>query len=116
MPDSSGWLLSKVLDFWEIIILKSAPTLHLIYYAMFETLFFIHLGSFSMFIEWYCFKRIFSSTLCSFLLFCIAIVVSEPFSAGAYFRPYFAAIEQKKFAAQYFWFKAKLKQKKFFFN
>ena len=55
MPDSSLWLLSKAqaLDFWEIIILKSAPTLHLIYYAMFETLFFIRFGSFSMFIECY---------------------------------------------------------------
>ena len=35
MSDSSLWLLLKVLDFWEIIILKSAPTLYLIYYAMF---------------------------------------------------------------------------------
>ena len=40
MSDSSLWLLSKALDFWEIIILKSAPTLHLIYYATFETFFF----------------------------------------------------------------------------
>ena len=33
MSNSSLWLLSKALDFWEIhvIILKSAPTLHLIY-------------------------------------------------------------------------------------
>ena len=46
MSDSSLWLLSKALDFWEIIILKSAPTLHLIYYVMFETLFFIRFGSF----------------------------------------------------------------------
>ena len=30
MSDSSLWLLSKALNFWEIIILKSAPTLHLI--------------------------------------------------------------------------------------
>ena len=30
MSDSSLWLLSTALDFWEIIILKSAPTLHLI--------------------------------------------------------------------------------------
>ena len=37
MSDLWLWLLSKAFDFWEIIILKSAPTLHLIYYAMFET-------------------------------------------------------------------------------
>ena len=30
MSDSSLWLLSAALDFWEIIILKSTPTLHLI--------------------------------------------------------------------------------------
>ena len=43
-------------------------------------------------------------------LFC---VISEPFFlAGAYFRPDLAAIRRKKFAAPYFWFKAKLKQKK----
>ena len=47
-----------------------------------------------------------------FLLYCVAIVISEPFFAGAYFRPDFAAIGRKKFAARYFWFKAKLKQKK----
>ena len=68
MSDSSLWLLSKALDFWEIIILKSAPTLHLIYYAMFETLFFYSLRQFLMFIEWYCIKRLFSSTLCSFFI------------------------------------------------
>ena len=49
ISDSSLWLLSKALDFWEIMILKSAPKLHLIYYAMFET-FFIRFGSFSMLI------------------------------------------------------------------
>ena len=116
MSDSSLWLLSKALDSWEIIILKSAPTLHLIHYAMFETLFFIRFGSFSMFIDRDCIKRHFSSTLCSFLFFCVAIVIAEPFSAGAYFRPDFAAIGRKKFAARYFWFKAKLKQKKFIFK
>ena len=46
-----------------------------------------------------------------FLLFCVAIVISEPFFAGAYFRPDFAAIGGKKFAARYF-----LKQKKFIFK
>ena len=37
-----------------------------------------------------------------FLLLCVAIVISEPFFAGAYFRPDFAAIGQEKFAARYF--------------
>ena len=31
--------------------------LHLIYHAVFETLFFICFGSSSMFIEWYCIKK-----------------------------------------------------------
>ena len=35
---------------------------------------------------------------------------------GAYFRPDFAAIGRKKFAARYFWFKAKLEQKTFIFK
>ena len=48
-----------------------------------------------------------------FSLFCVAIVISEPFFAGAYFRPEFAAVRRKKFVAQYFWFKEKMKQKKF---
>ena len=48
-----------------------------------------------------------------FSLFCVAIVISEPFFARAYFRPGFTAIRREKFAARYFWFKAKLKQKKF---
>ena len=48
-----------------------------------------------------------------FSLFCVAIVISEPFFAGAYFRPDFAVVRQKKFAARYFWFKEKMKQKKF---
>ena len=47
-----------------------------------------------------------------FLLYCVAIVISEPFFARAYFRPDFAAIGRKKFLARYFLFKAKLKQKK----
>ena len=51
-----------------------------------------------------------------FLLFWVAIVISEPFFAGAYFWPDFAAIGRKKFAARYFWFKANLKQKKFIFK
>ena len=45
------------------------------------------------------------------------MVISEPFFARAYFRPDFAAIRQKKFAAPYFWFKAKLlKETKFIFE
>jgi len=51
-----------------------------------------------------------------FSLFCVAIVISEQFFAEAYFRPDFAAIRREKFAAQYFSFKAKLKQKKFIFK
>ena len=50
-----------------------------------------------------------------FSLFCVAIVICEPLTR-AYFRPDFAAIRRKKFAARYFWFKAKLKQKKFIFE
>ena len=49
-------------------------------------------------------------------LFCVAIVISDSFFAEAYFQPDFAAIRRKKFAARYFWFKAKLKQKKFIFK
>ena len=115
------WFITVIafnsLDFWEIVILKSAPTLYLIQYAIFENLFLnIRFGSFSMFIKWYCIKGPFSSSLCSFLIICVAIVISELFFARTYFRPDFAAIRRKKFAAWYFWFKAKLKQKKFIFE
>ena len=51
-----------------------------------------------------------------FSLFCVATVSAEPFFARAYFRPDFAAIRREKFAAQYFWFIARLKQKKFTFE
>jgi len=61
-------------------------------------------------------KGLFLQRCVVFSLFCVAIVISEPFFAGAYFRPDFAAIRRKKFAARYFWFKAKLKQKKFIFK
>ena len=41
-------------------------------------------------------------------------MTSEPFFAGAYyFRPDFAVVRPKQFAAGYFWSKVKLKQKKF---
>ena len=43
-------------------------------------------------------------------------MISEPFFARAYFRPDFAAIGREKFAARYFWFKAKLNQKKIVFG
>ena len=61
-------------------------------------------------------KGLFLHQCVVFSLFCFAIVISEPFFARAYFRPDFAAIRRKKFAARYFWFKAKLKQKKFIFE
>ena len=51
-----------------------------------------------------------------FFFFCVAIVISEAFFARAYFRPDFAAITRKKFAARSFLFKGKLKQKKFIFE
>ena len=51
-----------------------------------------------------------------FSLFCFAIVISEPFFAGAYFRPEFAAVRRKKFAARYFWFKEKMKNRNSFLN
>ena len=34
-----------------------------------------------------------------FVLFCVAIVISEPFFAGAYIRPDFAAFGQKNFGS-----------------
>ena len=60
-------------------------------------------------------KGLFLHQCVVFSFFCVAIVISEPFFVRAYFRPDFAAITRKKFAARYFWFKAKLKQKKFIF-
>jgi len=51
-----------------------------------------------------------------FSLFCVAIVVSEQFFAGAYFRPDFAAVGRRGFAAQYFWFGAGLRRGKFIFG
>ena len=52
-------------------------------------------------------KDLFLQYCVVFSLFCVAIVISESFFAGAYFRPDFAAIRRKKFADRYFWFKAK---------
>ena len=37
-----------------------------------------------------------------FLLYCVAIVISEPFFSDAYFRPDFVAIGRKKFALDIF--------------
>ena len=51
-----------------------------------------------------------------FSLFCPAIVISELVFERAYFWTDYAAIRRNKFAARYFWFKAKLKQKKFIFK
>ena len=61
-------------------------------------------------------KGLFLHHCAVFSLFWVATVSSEPFFARAYFRPDFAAIRQEKFAARYFWFKARLKQKKFIFE
>ena len=61
-------------------------------------------------------KGLFLQHCVVFSLFCVAIVISEQYFAGPYFRPDFAAIRRKKFAARYFWFEAKLKQKKFIFK
>ena len=79
--------------------------LHLIYYAMFETV-----------VNDTALKGFFLQHRVVFVLFCVAIVNSEPFFARAYFRPDFAAMRRKKFAARYFWFKAKLKQRKLIFE
>ena len=57
-------------------------------------------------------KAFFFNTVQFFYYIANAIVISEPIFAGAYFQPDFAAIGLKKFPAQYFLFKAKLKQKK----
>ena len=51
-----------------------------------------------------------------FYYFDVALVISEQFFVGAYFWPDFGAIGWKKFAARYFWFEGKLKQKKFIFK
>ena len=61
-------------------------------------------------------KSLFLHHCVVFSLFCVAIVISEPFFARAYVRPDFAAFRRKKFAARYFWFRAKLKQKKITFK
>ena len=45
-------------------------------------------------------KGIFIHHCAVFSLFCVAIVISEPFFARVYFRPVFAAMKRKKFAAR----------------
>ena len=62
------------------------------------------------------FKGLFLHHYVVLSLFCIVMVISERFFAGAYFRPDFAAMRRKKFASRFFWFKAKLKQKEFIFQ
>ena len=61
-------------------------------------------------------KGLFLHNCVVFSLFCVAIVIFEPVFERAYFGTDFAAIRRNKFAARYFWFKAKLKQKKFIFK
>ena len=108
MSESSLWLLSKALDFWEIIILKSAPTC--------ETLFFICFTSFSMFIKWYWLKGFLLRHCVVFFIILRCDSDFWTFFARAYFRPDFAAIGWTKFVAWCFWFKAKLTEKKVIFK
>ena len=61
-------------------------------------------------------KGLFLHKFVVFSLFCVAIVIFEPVFERAYFGTDFAAIRRNKFAARYFCFKAKLKQKKFIFK
>ena len=61
-------------------------------------------------------KGLFLHNCVVFSLFCVAIVIFEPVFERAYFGTDFATIRRNKFAARYFWFKAKLKQKRFIFN
>ena len=58
-------------------------------------------------------KGLFLYNCVVFSLLCVAIVIFEPVFERAYFGTDFAAIRRNKFTARYFWFKAKLKQKKF---
>ena len=61
-------------------------------------------------------KGLFLHNRVVFSLFCVAIVIFESVFERAYFGTDFAASRRNKFAARYFWFKAKLKQKKFIFK
>ena len=61
-------------------------------------------------------KGLFLHNCVVFSLFCVAIVIFEPVFERAYFGTDFASIRRNKFAARYFWFKTKLKQKKFIFK
>ena len=83
---------------------------------MFETLFLFASAVFRCLSNDIALKGFLLQHCVVFLLFRVATVISEPFFTGAYFRPDFAAIGRKKFAAWYFWFKAKLKPKKIVFN
>ena len=47
-------------------------------------------------------KGLFFQYCLGFLLYCVSTVISEPLFAVAYFRPDFAAIGRKTFAARYF--------------
>jgi len=61
-------------------------------------------------------KDLFLQHCVVFSLFCVAMVISEQFFAGAYFRPDFAAFRRGDFAARYFWFEAGLRRGKFVFE
>ena len=54
-------------------------------------------------------KGLFLHNCVVFSLFCVARVIFET----VFERAYFATIRRNKFPARYFWYKAKLKQKKF---
>ena len=61
-------------------------------------------------------KGLFLHNCVVFSLFCVAIVIFKPVFERAYFGTDFVAIKSNKFATRYFWFKAKLKQKKYIFK
>ena len=77
---------------------------------------FYSLRQFFMFSEWYCIKRLSSSTLCSFFIILRCNSDFWTVFRRGLFSPWFGCLGRKKFAARYFWFKANLKQKKFIFK
>ena len=66
---------------------------------MFETVVFIRFGSFRCLSNDIALKGFFLQHRVVFVLFCVAIVISEPFFAGAYIRPDFAAFGRKNFGS-----------------
>ena len=79
-------------------------------------MFFICFGSFSLFIEWYYFKRLSSSTLCS--LYIILRCDSDFWTVfcESLFSAWFCCYRMGKVWGSIFWFKAKLKQKQLIFK